>query len=393
MILEGKNVVVGVTASISAYKACELVRALQKDGANVRVALTPRAREFVGEMTFKALTGDLVLWDWRSGPTSLEHIYWARWADALAIAPASANTMAKVRFGMADNFLTTLALAYDKPIVFAPAMNTKMFENVATQENIKALQERGHIIVDPECGQLACGEEGAGKLADVEDIKTAIMYAIFEKPLKGKKVLITAGGTREFFDPIRYISNNSSGKLGHELAKWAYILGAEKVYLVSAPTCERKPYCVERFDVVSTDEMYQKVMELMDDVDVIIMNAAVADFKPQSFSEEKLKKDKQSLTVELQPNVDILKELGKKKKEGQVLIGFAAESQDLEKNALEKLNKKNLDAIVANDTSVFSSDTFHGKIILKDGTTVEIPPVPKDEAAYKLLKLLADSIL
>ncbi len=392
MILKDKNVIVGVTASISAYKACELVRALQKDGATVRVALTPRAREFVGEMTFKALTGEEVLWDWRSGKTSLEHIYWARWADAFAIAPVSANTLAKLRFGMADNFLTTLALAYDKPIVLAPAMNTKMFENVATQENLKALSERGHIIVDPACGELACGEEGAGKLADVEDIKTAILYAIFEKPLKGKKVLITAGGTREFFDPIRYISNNSSGKLGHELAKWAYILGADKVYLVSAPTCERKPYCVERYTVNSADEMYQKVMEFVDDVDVIIMNAAVADFKPTSYSSKKLKKDSQELTITLEPNVDILNELGKRKKEGQILIGFAAETEDLEKNAVQKLKKKNLDAIVANKTEVFSSDVFSGKIIFKDGSILEIPPIPKDEAAYRILKEIFSKI-
>ncbi|EDP74226.1 bifunctional phosphopantothenoylcysteine decarboxylase/phosphopantothenate--cysteine ligase CoaBC, partial [Hydrogenivirga sp. 128-5-R1-1] len=195
-MLKGKNILLGVSGSIASYKACEIVRHFQKKGANVRVAMTPSAKEFVGELTFKALTNHEVLSDWKDGQTGLEHIYWARWADAFVIAPASANTIAKLRMGITDNFLTSLALAYDKPIVIAPAMNTKMYETPATAENIKVLKERGHIIVEPEEGELACGEEGAGKLAGLHAIETMVLYSLYPKPLKGKKVLITAGGTR-----------------------------------------------------------------------------------------------------------------------------------------------------------------------------------------------------
>ncbi len=391
-MIKDKNILVGVSGSIAAYKACELVRHLQKKGAKIRVVMTPSAKEFVGELTFRALTNYHVLSDWKDGETGLEHIYWARWADSFVIAPASANTIAKIKAGIADNFLTTLALAYDKPIVFAPAMNTKMYENPANKENIETLKKWGHIFVSPEEGKLTCGEEGTGKLANIEAIEAGVLYSLTDKPLKGKKVLITAGGTREFFDPIRYISNASSGKMGYSIAKMAHVLGAKQVILISAPTCLDKPYGVHKIDVVSADDMYQQVMKYAKDMDVIIMNAAVADFKPAVHSNKKLKKSTESTTVELKPNPDILEELGKIKKENQILIGFAAESENLEKNARDKLKRKNLDAIVVNKVDVFSKDYHKGKIIFKDGKCIEIPLMDKEESAYFILKSIIGEI-
>ncbi len=393
IIFENKNILVGVSGSIASYKACELVRAFQKKGANVRVCMTPSAKEFVGELTFRALTNFEVLSDWKDGETGLEHIYWARWADVFVIAPASANTIAKLRYGITDNFLTSVALALDKKIVVAPAMNTKMYENPATKENLEILKQRGFIITNPDCGELACGEEGSGKLADIEDILLDTAYAIYEKPLKGKTVLITAGGTREHFDPIRYISNASSGKMGYALAKWSYILGAEKVYLVSAPVCEKPISKVETINVVSANEMFEKVKQLYKEADIIIMNSAVADFRPKSYSSSKLKKDKENNIIELVPNPDILKFLGENKKENQTLIGFAAESDNLIENAISKLKRKNLDCIVANELSVFSKDTHKGYIIFKNQEKIEIPQTTKENSAYFILKIISEKCI
>ena len=387
MIFKEKNIVVGVSGSIAAYKSAELVRHLQKKGANVRVVMTPSSKEFIGELTFRALTDYQVLSDWKDGETGLEHIYWARWADAFVIAPASANTIAKLRMGITDNFLTSMALAYDKPIVLAPAMNTKMYQNKATKENIEVLKDRGFIIVEPCEGELACGEEGEGKLADIEDIETGVLYALLPKPLKNKRVLITAGGTREYFDPIRYISNASSGQMGYALAKMAYTLGAE-VILISAPTCLRKPYGVEKVDVVSAEDMYKEVINRLEDVDIVIMNAAVADFKPKTYSSSKLKKDKETNIIELERNPDILKEVGSRKKEGQVLIGFAAESENLIENAKQKLKRKNLDVIIANELDVFSKGIHKGYIIFNTGKIIEIPELDKESSALFILNTI-----
>ena len=384
MLLKGKKILVGVSGSIASYKACEIVRHFQKKGADVRVCMTPSAKEFVGELTFRALTDYQVLSDWKDGETGLEHIYWGRWADVFVIAPASANTISKLRIGMTDNFLTSVALAFDKKIVIAPAMNTKMYENPATRENLEILKDRGFIVVEPCEGELACGEEGKGKLAEIEDIESAVLYALLPKPLKNKKVLITAGGTREFFDPIRYISNASSGQMGYSLAKIAYALGGD-VILISAQTCLKKPYGVKKIDVVSAEDMYKKVKGLYKNSDVIIMNAAVADFKPKDFSSEKLKKSKEKPVVKLEPNPDILKFLGKNKKENQILIGFAAESQNLVENAKDKLKRKNLDVIVANLVDVFSKKEHKGLIIFKNGNSIEIPPMEKEQSALFIL--------
>ncbi len=385
MLWKDKKVLIGVTGSIASYKACELIRHFQKKGAKVRVTATPSALEFVGKLTFKALTGEEVLSDWKDGKTGLEHIFWARLPDVFVIAPASANTIAKLRIGLTDNFLTSLALAYDKPIVIAPAMNTKMYKNPATKENISVLKERGHLFVEPAEGELACGEEGEGKLADIEDIETVALYAILPKPLKGKKVLVTAGGTREHFDPIRYISNASSGQMGYALAKMSYALGGD-VILVSAPTCLKAPYGVKKIDVVSAVDMYEAVLKYLPEVDIIIMNAAVADFRPKTFSKEKLKKTKESPVVELEANPDILKTIGEKKREDQILIGFAAESSNLIENAKDKLKRKNLDVIVGNLLDVFSKETHRGIILFKDGKLVEIPPMDKESSALFILE-------
>jgi phosphopantothenoylcysteine decarboxylase/phosphopantothenate--cysteine ligase len=385
MILKNKRILVGVTGSIAAYKSCELVRTLQKKGAQVRVCMTPSAKEFVGDLTFRALTEDEVLSSWKDGKTGLEHIHWARWADCFVIAPASANTIAKIASGIADNFLNSVALAYGKQIVIAPAMNTKMYLSYQTQENIKKLEKWGNIIVKPEEGELACGEEGEGKLAHPEDIATAVMYALFPKYLKGRKILVTAGATREFFDPIRYISNASSGQMGYSLAKIAYALGGD-VTLITAPTCLRKPYGVKTVDVVSAEDMYDAVMENLPDVDVVIMNAAVADFRPESYSEEKLKKDKESNIIKLVQNPDILREIGKRRKENQVVIGFAAESRDIIQNATDKLKRKNLDFIVVNKLDVFGRDTHKGWIIDRKGDITEIPEMDKESSAFFILE-------
>ncbi|MGC9188741.1 MAG: bifunctional phosphopantothenoylcysteine decarboxylase/phosphopantothenate--cysteine ligase CoaBC [Sulfurihydrogenibium sp.] len=383
-MLKGKNILVGVSGSIASYKACELVRSLQKKGAFVRVCMTPSALDFVGKLTFQALTGEDVYVSWNDGKTGLEHITLARWADAFVIAPASANTIAKLRFGIADNFLTSLALAYDKQIVIAPAMNTKMYENPATVENLNILRERGYIVVSPNEGILACGEEGAGKLADIEDIILAVKYVIYPKLLKGKKVLVTAGGTREYFDPIRYISNNSSGQMGYLLAETAYSMGAD-VLLVSAPTCLKTPSQIKRIDVISASEMFEVIKQVYQDYDVIIMNAAVADFSPKDYSQQKLKKDKEKTVIELKPNPDILKFLGENKKENQILVGFAAESQNIEENALDKLKRKNLDYIIANPVKVFNQNFYEGIIFTKNLEKISISATDKESATVEIL--------
>ena len=385
MLFKDKNILLGVAGSIAAYKSCEIVRHLQKKGAKVRVCLTPSAEEFVGRLTFRALTGEDVLSEWKDGKTGLEHIFWARWADAFVIAPATANTIAKITVGIADNFLNSVALAYGKPIIFAPAMNTVMYNSPQTQENIKKLKSWGHIFVEPLEGELACGEEGEGKLADVDDIITQILYALLPKYLKGKKVIATAGGTREFFDPIRYISNASSGQMGYALAKIAYALGGD-VTLISAPTCLKKPYGVKTVEVVSARDMYKAVMENFPNADIVIMNSAVADFRPESYSGEKLKKSIEKPVIKLVSNPDILKELGEKKRKDQILIGFAAESQDIIKNAEEKIRRKNLDYIIANKVDVFSKETHEGWIISKKGEIIQIPKMDKESSAFFILE-------
>ncbi|WP_457643357.1 bifunctional phosphopantothenoylcysteine decarboxylase/phosphopantothenate--cysteine ligase CoaBC [Persephonella sp.] len=385
MLLKNKNILIGITGSIAAYKGCELVRLLQKKGATVRVCMTPSAKEFVGELTFRALTGEEVLSDWKDGKTGLEHIFWARWADAFVVAPATATTLGKISSGIADNFLNSVALAYDRSIIFAPAMNTKMYTNPATQENIKKLSGWGHIFVEPDSGELACGEEGEGKLADIEHIYEAVLYTVLPKFLKGKKVLVTAGATREHFDPIRYITNASSGQMGYQLAKIAYAAGGD-VVLISAPTCLKKPYGVKAVDVVSAQEMFSAVMEYLDWADVVIMNSAVADFRPASYSSQKLKKDKEQPIIELKPNPDILEEIGRRKKKNQTVIGFAAESENIIENALKKLKKKNLDFIVANPLDVFSKKSHKGVIISADGNRIEIPDMDKESSALFILE-------
>ena len=383
-MLKDKKLLLGVCGSIASYKACEIVRYFQKKGMEVKVCLTPEAEDFVGKLTFQALTNSEVYSSWKDGKTGLEHIYLARWADVFLIAPATANTIAKLANGIADDFLTSTALAYDKPLVIAPAMNTKMLENPITQKNINTLKEKGDIFVNSCEGLLACGEEGIGKLADLEDIELAVKYAVYPKTLKGKKILITAGATREFFDPIRYISNASSGQMGYSLAKEAYSFGAD-VTLISAPTCLNVPSQIKKIDVISAFDMFEAIKDIYYNFDIIIMNAAVADFRPKTYSESKLKKTKENPIVELQPNPDILKFLGENKRENQILIGFAAESENIFENAMDKLKRKNLDVIIANPVRVFSKDVYEGYIIFKDEKIIEIKSEKKEDAAYSIL--------
>ena len=385
MILKNKKILIGVSGSIAAYKSCELIRTLQKKGCTVRVCMTPSATEFIGKLTFKSLTGFDVFTDWKDGNTGLEHISWARWADGLIIAPATANTISKIALGIADNFLTSVVLAYDKKILFAPAMNTKMYLSPQIQNNIDKLKEYGHQFIEPEKGELACGEEGEGKLADIEDITTAIMRLVFPQILKGKNILITAGGTREHFDPIRYISNSSSGQMGYALARISYALGGN-VTLISAPTCLRPIYGIKTINVTSAKDMYKEVMKHLNNTDIIIMNAAVADYRPDQFSKKKLKKTQDKNIITLVPNPDILSQIGKIKKNNQIIIGFAAESDNIIENAINKLKRKNLDYIIANSLEFFNKNIHKGWIIDKNGELIEIPALDKESSALFILE-------
>jgi len=393
-----KNIVVGVTGGIAAFKACQLVSDLSKK-YEVQVIMTQNACNFVHPLTFETLTGRKCLIDTfdRNFNYEVEHISVAKWADVFVVVPATANVIAKFAHGICDDMLTTTFLACRAPKVIAPAMNTNMYENPVTQENIEKLHSLGMYIVDSASGLLACGDTGKGKLADLDIIEEVIEMALCEdKPLAGKKVLVTAGPTMESMDPVRYITNHSSGKMGYEVAQAARNLGA-KVVLVSGKTALKKPYGIETVDVRSAADMYEAVTSRSADCDYIVMAAAVADYTPAVTADEKMKKKDDDLSIELARTKDILKTLGERKTPNQILCGFAMETHNLLENARKKLEGKNADMIVANNLKVagagFATDTNVATFILKDGL-IENPLQTKEDLAYviwqQLLKIRAE---
>ncbi|HDI78056.1 MAG TPA: bifunctional phosphopantothenoylcysteine decarboxylase/phosphopantothenate--cysteine ligase CoaBC, partial [Desulfobacteraceae bacterium] len=313
MSLKDKRIVIGISGGIAAYKAVELVRLLISGGAKVRVCMTKNGTKFVTPLTFEAITGEKVIWDMFSqeGPEML-HISWARYGDLIAIAPATANIISKLAHGIADDFLTTMILAAGCPILICPSMNSKMYQNPVISQNIELLRNRGIRVMEPSEGELACGEIGPGRLPDPEDILYEIRYLLSSKDLEGRRIVVTAGPTWEAIDPVRFITNRSSGKMGYALAREAYLRGAE-VALISGPSNERPPRGVEFVEINSAREMKDAVIDRAEGADAIIKAAAVSDYRPRYMAKSKIKKGLESLTIELVKNPDILSELGKKR--------------------------------------------------------------------------------
>ena len=391
-MLKGKKIVLGVTGGIAVYKAVDLVSRLRKQGCEVRVVMTEHAQQFVTPLTFKEISGNQVAVSmWSSNQEfNVEHIALANWADAFVVAPATANIIAKMAYGLADDLLSTTLLAAQAPIVVCPAMNTGMYENVATQENIAKLQGRGITVMSPAVGKLACGTSGAGRLPEPQEIVEFLnaFFAKREGDLRGLKVLVTAAGTREPIDPVRFVGNRSSGKMGYAVAQMAAERGAE-VLLISGPSALSIPANVKAIKVETTNEMLEACLESYDKVDIVIKAAAVADYRPRDVAEQKIKKKTDdALTVVMDKNPDILKTLGAKKTH-QVLVGFAAETQNLLENARDKVVKKNLDMIVANDVTAagagFNTDTNIVKFLFANGEVRSLEQMPKVDVANCIL--------
>ncbi len=386
-MLTKKTIILGVTGGIAAYKSCTLASRLKDLGAEVWVVMTDAATKLVGPQTFRTLTGNPVVTDLFSQEIAnlpVPHISLAEKADLIVIAPATANIIGKIAYGIADDALTTIVMASRAKKLIAPAMNANMWRNQIVKDNVRKLNEHDFHFVGPVKGKLACGEDDMGRMSEPEEIIEKIEELL--KPnadLAGKTFLITAGGTREAIDPIRFIGNRSSGKMGFALAEAAAARGA-KVILISAPTSLTPPETVTMINVISAKDMYEAVMKHRHDQDVIIMAAAAADFRPKITFWQKVKKDRDGLQLELANTVDILKDLGNLKN-GSKLIGFAVETENLEENAREKLQKKNLDLIVANDTAAFESDSSQVKLIDRTGNVEDLPELPKKEAAHRIL--------
>jgi len=350
-MLTGKKIVVGVTGGIAAYKACDLVSRLKKRGAQVRVVLTEHACQFVPPLTFETLSGNPAYTDTFDRKYEIGHVSLAKWGDLFIVAPATANAMAKFACGIADDLLTTTFLAMAGEVLLAPAMNCAMWKNAATQANLETLKARGVHFVGPESGFLACGDADIGRMSEPEDIVRAAEEILCPvRDLEGLNVLVTAGPTVERIDPVRYITNRSTGKMGYAIAEMAAHRGA-KVTLVSGPTSLDVPANVERISIESSAQLCEAVLANGADADVVIQAAAPADFRPKHMADQKIKKTGENMTLELEATTDIAAELGRRKREGQILVAFAAETNDVLENAQKKLVKKNADLIVANDVS------------------------------------------
>ena len=389
MLLKGKHVVLGVSGSIAAYKIASLASMLVKKQADVTVIMTPNAVNFINPITFEALTGNKCLVDTfdRNFQFNVEHVALAKMADVFLVAPASADVIAKAACGIADDMLTTTLLACRCPKIFAPAMNTRMYENPVVQDNIKKLKDYGMEVVTPAAGYLACGDTGAGKMPEPEVLFEAIVCALTPKDMAGKKLLVTAGPTQESLDPVRYISNHSTGKMGYAIARQAMLRGAQ-VTLVSGKTELQPPAGVNVVPVVSAADMAAAVKTAASEQDIIIKAAAVADYRPASVAQEKMKKKDGELSIELERTEDILAWLGVHRREGQFLCGFSMETEHLLENSRAKLEKKNIDMIVANNLrqegAGFGTETNVVTILTKDDT-VELPMMSKEEVADRLL--------
>jgi phosphopantothenoylcysteine decarboxylase / phosphopantothenate---cysteine ligase len=390
------RVTVGVSGGIAAYKAAELVRALQRQAIEVHVVMTAAACKFIQPLTFASLTGHKVitsLWDeWDSAEATaeqngIEHIGEAQWAEALVVAPATANVLAKFAHGIADDFLTTMYLATHAPVLVAPAMNVNMWDHPVTQANLELLRQRGVRVIDPETGSLACGMVGAGRMAEPEAIADAVLGALGRRhDLAGEVVLVTAGGTREPLDPVRFLGNRSSGKMGYALANAAQSRGA-KVILISGPSAQHAPAHCELIKVTTADQMRHSVLSRMDESTLIIKAAAVADYRPVNVSEQKLKRTG-PITLELAPTEDILAEVVRRRRPGQLIVGFAAETDNQLANARAKLLRKGADAIVVNtvtsDGVGIGADT-NAATFLTLTTSIELHEMPKLQLADRIL--------
>lgn len=389
-MLKGKTVLLGITGSIAAYKIAYLASALHKLHADVHVLMTENATNFINPITFETLTGNKCLVDTfdRNFQFQVEHVSIAKRADVVMIAPASANVIGKLANGLADDMLTTTVMACRCQKILAPAMNTAMYENPVVQDNIRKLQTYGYEVITPASGYLACGDIGAGKMPEPETLLEYILKeAAFQKDLAGKKLLVTAGPTQEAIDPVRCLTNHSSGKMGYAIAKMAMLRGAE-VTLVSGPTAIEPPLFVKVVPVTSARDMFEAVTGLSDEQDIIIKAAAVADYRPKQVSEDKVKKKDDQASIELERTDDILKYLGQHKKQGQFLCGFSMETKDMLRNSRAKLEKKNLDMVAANNLKVegagFQGDTNVLTLITQD-EEVSLPLMSKEDAALKIL--------
>ena len=393
-MLRGKTVVLGVTGSIAAYKIATLASMLVKKQASVHVIMTKNATNFINPITFETLTGHKCLVDTfdRNFEFQVEHVSLAKQADVVMIAPASANVIGKLAHGLADDMLTTTLLACKCPRIVSPAMNTAMFENPIVQDNLKILEKYGYEVIQPASGYLACGDTGSGKMPEAETLYQYIERTLAgPKDLVGKKVLVTAGPTQENIDPVRYITNHSSGKMGYAVAKAAMLRGAD-VTLVSGQTTLTPPMFVKYVQITTAEEMYQEVTSRSDEQDIIIKAAAVADYRPKTVYENKVKKKEGQMAIELERTRDILAYLGEHKKENQFLCGFSMETENMIGNSRAKLQKKNLDMVAANNVKVegagFQGDTNVMTLITQD-QEIALPLMSKEEAANKILDIIA----
>lgn len=389
-MLKGKTVLLGVTGGIACYKSAGLASALVKQGANVQVLMTRNATEFIGPHTFESLTGNRVSVDTfdRNYQFQVEHIALADQADLVLVAPATANVLAKLAHGLADDMLTTTVLACDCPKIAAPAMNTRMYENPVTQDNLALLRRYGWEIVEPASGRLACGAVGKGKMPEPEELLETVLHALSHaKDMEGLKVLVTAGPTQEPLDPVRYLTNHSSGKMGYAIARMAMLRGA-KVTLISGPTALTPPPFVEVVPVVSAQDMFEAVAARQEQADFIFKAAAVADYTPADYSDNKMKKKDGDLSIPLKRTQDILQHLGSHRRPGQVICGFSMETQNMLENSQAKLVKKKVDMICANNLKVagagFGVDTNVITLITPQGAE-ELPLLSKEEAANRIL--------
>ena len=393
-MLQGKHIVLGVTGSIAAYKTAWLASMLKKQGADITVIMTQNATNFINPIAFESLTGNKCLVDTfdRNFQHSVEHVSLAKQTDLFMIAPASANVIAKAAHGIADDMLTTTLLACECPKIIAPAMNTRMYRNPIVQDNMRILEKYGMEVISPAVGYLACGDTGEGKMPEPALLLEYIVKALYPKDMRGIKVLVTAGPTREKIDPVRYISNHSTGKMGYAIARAAMMRGAE-VTLVTGKTDIEPPMGVNTVNIVSAADMAQAVKGCAGEQDIIIKAAAVADYRPKYTAEEKMKKKGSDMSIELERTEDILEFLGAHKREGQFLCGFSMETENMIENSRKKLEKKNLDLIVANNLKElgagFGTDT-NIVTLLSPKDTIQLPIMHKEEVADKLLSYIME---
>lgn len=396
-LLTDKKILLGITGSIAAYKVADWVRALRREGCRVTVVMTDAACRFISPLTMAALSGNPVHTSMfaAEAPEKIPHISLAREHDLLVIAPASAQTIARLAHGLADNLLATIALASSGPVLVCPAMNSAMFRHPATQANLAAISSYGYVIIEPDCGKMACNEEGPGRLTEWENVRQAILTAFAPQDLAGEQVLITAGPTREPFDPVRFLSNPSTGKMGYALAAAAKQRGAT-VTLISGPASLSAPPGVRCIQVTSALEMRTHVLACLDTATIVVKAAAVSDFRPAETADHKIKKGQSELSLQLVANPDILKELGKRKEsstKSPLLVGFAAESRDHLKEGARKLKEKNLDLIVINDIggteTGFGVGTNRVTLLDRNGAQEEVPLLSKEEVAHRIWDAVA----